>query len=206
MALEIEERFRALAPHLAEIGDGLLAAYRKMLRPSIEDRKRMEARFTEARDRFEALDAEDRGQLFRAINPGLAPTIEGAWQLLLRLPYQGSYLRKGFRAPHHPACTLLQRGNWLADLIRFHARTSCDMASLALGTGLIPGTHHMAGVLLAAALDAGTAESGAVYGALAESTWAGTPSPRCCAARGLKRGRWSNGCCLPRSGRRGCGR
>ena len=135
----------------------------------MEGRQQLEVRLAAARDRFEALGPEDRSQFFRAINHDLAPTVEVAWQLLMQLPYQGSYLRKGFRAPRHPACTAMERGKWLSDWIALNAKSSRDLASIALGTGLGYGTHHVAGVLLAAAIDAGTAESAAVYGALAGS-------------------------------------
>src|SRR5438552_3857188 len=62
--------------------------------------------------RLERLTDRQRGELFAAFFPRLAPYLEGAWQLFATLPYQTGSTRKSFRAPNHPAAARARRYWW----------------------------------------------------------------------------------------------
>ncbi|MEG3437343.1 DUF5724 domain-containing protein [Pannus brasiliensis CCIBt3594] len=63
------------------------------------------------------LGESDRLQIFRLLFPTFADTVERAWQLFPRLPYQEYSDRRGFRAPHHSEKVHDKRSNWLQRLI-----------------------------------------------------------------------------------------
>lgn len=66
---------------------------------------------------FEKLNASDRKKVLAVFMPQCAPWLESAWQWLKTQPYQASYSRKAFRAPHHPAVSLNRRIDWLTTFI-----------------------------------------------------------------------------------------
>src|SRR5262245_24242042 len=56
----------------------------------------------EAAEQFDRLGPADRTAIFEALFPKLAPYVERAWQMMMRMPYQTGYDRKPFRAPYSP--------------------------------------------------------------------------------------------------------
>ena len=119
---------------------------------------------------LDQLSRAQRLKVFAALCPKLAPQIEGAWQLLQRLPYQTGYTRRPFRAPQNPESSIGKRAGFLegaADLVSsYDGQTGYDedVVWLAAWAPHLPrGQWSSApGYLLAAAIDAGGAQADAV--------------------------------------------
>lgn len=125
----------------------------------------------------EALDNHspaERAKVFAALFPKAAPHLEAAWQLWPRLPYQGGYVRKAFRAPNSAGAVRARRGGWFGTLL--DALTNCapDVVESAWLATYAPYLGHgwqgdQFGYLLAAVIDAGGPDGDAVFDILCAS-------------------------------------
>jgi hypothetical protein len=126
--------------------------------------------FDEAVDLLGKLTARDRQKVFAALFPKLATHLEGAWQLLARLPYEVDFDRKAFRAPDDPAVARQSRAGWLDTLVDELEGYDPDVAwCAAWAPHLGYGGSDSLGVLLAAAIDAGGQEGDEVFATLRAS-------------------------------------
>ena len=112
---------------------------------------------------------EDWHRAVGILLPKIAPSAEAACIAVARRPYQDGLTRKPFRSPRSPATLADVRGRWLLNAtilvgeydadIRWIAEHAAHLAGWWGGTEL--------GWLLAGAIDAGNADSGAVFDMLA---------------------------------------
>lgn len=63
------------------------------------------------------LPERSRRRAFRALHPGLAEVLDGAWSALSAQPYTRGYTRRGFRVPTNPELTARERAEWLYHLL-----------------------------------------------------------------------------------------
>jgi HEAT repeat protein len=128
---------------------------------------------------FAALDqgpAGDRLTLFKLLFPACPEAIDRGWQFLTAAPYQQSYARRPFRAPHLPEVTLDLRSAWLAELMEQTALYQSDIVTPAwlatwanyLGNGYGDRSGAI-GRLLAAVIDGGGKSGDEVFEILRQS-------------------------------------
>lgn len=126
------------------------------------------------RQSIAALDAfapQDRLPIFEVFFPRMADQIEALWNFFPRLPYQASYSRKAFRAPHNPELFLPIKGNVLSQLITDMGKYHQDILWLAqyapyIGHGY--STNYL-GNLFAAVINAGGKTGDQVFDILVAS-------------------------------------
>jgi hypothetical protein len=126
---------------------------------------------TDAGEALAKMTARDRQRVFAVFFPRLAGPIEGAWQLLARLPYGTGYDRKAFRAPSDPAAWAQARVEFLTGLIGALGGYDPDIAWCAAWAAHVSSPYEgdKIGLLLAAALDAGAEAGEEVFGILRDS-------------------------------------
>lgn len=120
---------------------------------------------------FKSMDDKGRLQCFETLAPGLGTVIERGWQMHDRLPYQGGYGRKPFRAPGHPEALITRRVKWLEDVLNIIGPYQKDITWFAAWAPFVA-RHRPAdtlGVLLAAAIDGGGKEGEEVFQILCAS-------------------------------------
>ena len=119
----------------------------------------------------ETLTEAERRQLFAAFSPKIADTVEAAWQLWDRLPYQsGCGYRKSFRAPGHADALSNPRSNWLRSLLSITNGYNQDVVWYAAWATHVGGYYgDTLGILFAAAIDAGGPTGGQVFDILADT-------------------------------------
>jgi hypothetical protein len=119
---------------------------------------------------LDALAPADRQRLFAALFPRFAAAVEAAWLLGQRLPYQGGYGRRGFRAPGLPAATQAARAAWLIHLAQITLPYEQDLPWFAAWTPYLAGWGpDTLGILFAAALDAGGLDADELFAVLTAS-------------------------------------
>jgi Family of unknown function (DUF5724)/Domain of unknown function (DUF4132) len=119
-----------------------------------------------------ALDPDRRTAVFAALVPRVASTVEAAWQLLGRLPYQAGWQRKAFRTPGDEAAAYTARVAWLRSIMM--ALTLYRDKDLPWFAAWVPylgyyGQGVAFGILFAAAIDEGGVEGEAVFDVLVAS-------------------------------------
>lgn len=119
-----------------------------------------------------ALDPARRTAVFAALVPRVASTVEAAWKLFGRLPYQTGWQRKAFRAPGDEAAAYTARVAWLGSIMM--ALTLFRDKDLPWFAAWVPYlgsySHGVAfGILFAAAIDEGGVEGEAVFDVLVAS-------------------------------------
>jgi hypothetical protein len=146
----------ALPRPLAAVGRGLLGCDAKG-QPIAEQFAQAEARRSAA-GKLHELSAQERGQLFEALFPGLGEYVAAGWELTRRLPYESGPDRKAFRAPSVPAVTRTVRCDWLLTLLEELADFEQPLSWYATWAGNLRDGYGAEAVslLFAAALDAGT--------------------------------------------------
>lgn len=117
------------------------------------------------------LSSEERQAIFSVLVPRTATTVEAAWQLLGRLPYQVDWQRKAFRAPTHDQAHRTKRLTWVRGMIPHLARyREKDLTWFATRAPYLTPHHTQPfGILFAAALDEGGAEGKALFDLLVAS-------------------------------------
>ena len=139
---------------------------------SLDAYQRQERILAEGYARLGALTAQRRLALFSALFPAAAPTVEAAWRLMARLPYQTGWQRKAFRLRGVGDTTTPAQRMWLSQLVNIlGAYREKDVEWLAawapyLGQGY---AAQPLGILFAAAIDAGTAQGEQVFETLVAS-------------------------------------
>ena len=120
---------------------------------------------------FKAMDEQGRLQFFETLAPGLGTVIERGWQMHERLPYQGGYDRKPFRAPGHPDALIMHRIRWLAELLRAVGPYQKNIAWFAAWAPFLAHGRlaDSLGILFAAAIDGGGSEGEEVFQILCAS-------------------------------------
>jgi hypothetical protein len=120
---------------------------------------------------FKSMDEKGRLQFFETLAPGLGTVIERGWQMHDRLPFQGGYERKPFRAPGHPDAIITRRINWLVETLRIVGPYQKNIAWFAAWAPHV--AHYRLadalGILLAAAIDGGGSEGEEVFQILCAS-------------------------------------
>jgi hypothetical protein len=146
---------------LAHVGWALVA----------EDAAQTQANVPVAARRLETLQSRGRSRLFEALFPRIGPYVEAAWRLARRLPYEPGYDRKVFRAPRSPALTRAARWSWLRTLLAELEGFAEDITWLAAWAGYLRSGYSAdaAGLVLAAAVNAGGREGDEVFNALCDS-------------------------------------
>ncbi len=119
--------------------------------------KEQEQKKQEAGKLLAKASVKERAQVFEALLPGQAVLMEGAWQLLARLPYQRGGLRKPFRLAAGSGQGNDRQASWLADITgalqNFEPKTITPAWLAAWAPHLTDETAIA--YLLAAAIDAG---------------------------------------------------
>jgi hypothetical protein len=121
-------------------------------------------------DKLNQLNESDRRTFCQLFFPKFAPTVEQAWQLFPHLPYQASYYRRGFRAPHHPEVSQTNRATWLLQLLETLDGYNVDLPWLAAWTPYL-GYYgaDVFGILFAAAINQGDALGEEIFSILVAS-------------------------------------
>jgi hypothetical protein len=126
---------------------------------------------------LDAMSAKDRINVFQAFFPKMGESVDHAWQLLRRAPFQTGYLRRSFRAPGRPAATLELRTSWLSTLTHFAATYQPDILTppwLAAWAPYLEGEYGQPqendlGRLFAGVIDAGGKTGEEVFEILSDS-------------------------------------
>ena len=155
--------------------EGLRETARSILGTESESALRDQAEEAKWQDKvvrvFLGMDDRARRRLFETMAPGLGPVIECGWQLFDRLPFQGGYSRKPFRAPGHPEALIGRRVNWVVQLLGIIGPYQQRITWFAAWAPHV--TRFMAadtlGILLAAAIDLGGTEGEEVFQILCAS-------------------------------------
>jgi hypothetical protein len=125
----------------------------------------------EAFKAIQSMDESARVKFFETLAPGLGALTERGWQLFDRLPFQGGYARKPFRAPGHPEALIHRRLHWVLELLKIVGPYQKDVAWFAAWAPHL--AHYTAadnlGILLAAAIEAGGSEGEEVFQILCAS-------------------------------------
>lgn len=123
--------------------------------------------------RLADLSSEERRAIFSVLVPRTATTVEAAWQLLGRLPYQVDWQRRAFRAPAHDPAYRTKRLTWVRDIIPYLARfREKDLTWFATWAPYLTPHHTQPfGILFAAALDEGGAQGDALFDLLVASAY-----------------------------------
>src|SRR6266849_4295270 len=121
-----------------------------------------------------ALDPTCRIAIFSALVPRIALTIESAWQLRGRLPYQYGIQRRAFRAPGNETAVYTVRITWLRCLITILLPSrDQDLTWFAEWAPYLEALNYSAGsvlgLLFAAAIDEAGATGEAVFDVLIAS-------------------------------------
>ncbi len=121
--------------------------------------------------RVDELPAGDRRKLLEAFFPKIAAHVEAAWELTYALPYATGFDRKPFRAPHDPGLTRPARLAWFSSLCAELEGYEQDVTWLAAWAGYLHAGYSAdaAGLVLAAAVNAGGREGDAVFDTLCAS-------------------------------------
>jgi hypothetical protein len=117
------------------------------------------------------LKPAERTRLFATLFPHLGDTIEAAWQMCVRLPYEIDYDRKGFRAPGDEMIARQARWLFLERLVEELDGYDPNPSWLAAWAPHLSeyGTADAIGLLLAAAIDKGGQQGQEVYDTLIAS-------------------------------------
>ncbi len=131
--------------------------------------RRQQEQSRKATIELDGLPPAERGQLFATLFPRLGPHHERAWLLQLRLPYQGGYEGRAFRAPGEPAASRESRWQRFDSLLSAIEDYDPDVEWVATWAAYL--AHDDAGLslLLAAAIDGGGAEGQRVFEILCAS-------------------------------------
>lgn len=121
--------------------------------------------------RLAKLPDKARRELFAALFPKLAGSLEAAWHLFPTLPYQTGYSRKSFRAPKHTAAANTRRLNWLVETTERLREYDPDIEWLATWAGYLSygSSDDNSGYTLAAAINKGGADAALVLDILKQS-------------------------------------
>ena len=132
--------------------------------------RREQASIVAALARIESLPEGDRSLLFSALCAPIGETVDAAWRLFDRLPYQHGWALKAFRSSNSRATGAGARTAWLSDLLEIIAPYDEDVEWLATWA---PYLHYMApdaiGVLCAAAIARGGEEAERIFRILVDS-------------------------------------
>jgi hypothetical protein len=119
---------------------------------------------------FEQLSPGDRLPILTILFPRFAPTVEAAWQLIARLPYQQGYSRRSFRSPAHPEVSADHRQNWLHQLIAAVEGYDQDLEWFAAWVPYLSyGASNGLGLLFAAAINQNDALGQTIFETLTAS-------------------------------------
>lgn len=111
-----------------------------------------------------SLSSEKRLLLFQTLLPGIGTQVEGMWQLSQQLPYQLHYLRRAFRAAHHPDALQAQREHHLRAFLHMAGPyRNQDIHWFAMWAAHLHGYQDGLGLILAAAIEAGGEPGEAVF-------------------------------------------
>lgn len=160
-----EARMRARVLRLPDRARSLAAVF---VDPKSGERiwRRVDPSYERLGERIDALEPADRDALFRALFPEIADDALRAWGILSRQAYGVGSLRRGFRAPNHPALSHEARANWLEDLLRVMWGYEEDVAWLAAWSEHLTGWNTSVGDLLAVVVDGGGERAEAILGTL----------------------------------------
>jgi hypothetical protein len=114
-------------------------------------------------ERLNALDPLVRQELFVALFPMLAHYVNLAWEQFANLPYQGSYSRRAFRAPHSPTLVRDRRWQFLSFLFPIAAAYEQEITWFAAWAPYLGYDAGGLGLLFAAAIDAGDNEGEEIF-------------------------------------------
>lgn len=120
---------------------------------------------------LDTLPPPQRLSVFEVFFPRIAPQVELLWNFVPRLPYQGGYARKAFRAPHNPDIYLSLKDNFLSQFIAVISSYHQDVTWFAqyapyIGHGY---AANQLGALFAAVIDAGGQTGDAIFDILVAS-------------------------------------
>src|SRR6185437_6186254 len=120
---------------------------------------------------FKTMDEKGRSQFFETLAPGLGNIIERGWQIHDRLPYQGGYGRKPFRAPGHSQAFVMKRIRWVVEILRLVGPYQKDIAWFAAWAPFVAHGRlaDSLGILFAGAIDGGGKEGEEVFQILCAS-------------------------------------
>ena len=111
-----------------------------------------------------------RRSLWKTLFPRLADTLDQAWRLQGRLPYQWGYQRKSFRAPRHPELTSASRFEWVKSVVDEIKGYDPDVEWIAAWAAHLDYYHqNKLGIVLAAAIDSGGETGDEVFRILVDS-------------------------------------
>ena len=163
------ERVAALPPSLRTVGYALLD--RDVNGKLLSSKEAVQPAADAPPYPAETLPDPERRQLFAAFFPQIAETVEAAWQLWNRLPYQSGYgFRKSFRAPGHPEALCPPRSQWLRQLLSVTNGYDQNVVWYAAWAAHVGGYYgDVLGVLFAAAIDAGGPTGDQVFDILVDS-------------------------------------
>ena len=157
-----------LPKKLCAIGRGLLE--RDPAGKPIRDWEKKRKLQQDVQAQLSQLSPVERQKIFAVLFPQIARYLEAGWQLMSRLPYEVEYTRRGFRALNDPAIHQEARAHWLGTIIEELKGYDPDIAWVAAWAAHLGyGGGDAAGILLAAAIDAGGAEGDEVFRILCES-------------------------------------
>jgi hypothetical protein len=173
-----KRRLAALAKlpkKLAEIGRGVLG---RDARGKALDWQARDKAERAARARLDELSIKERRALLDALFPKLGHHVDAAWELTRQLPYEVGYVRKAFRAPEDPAVTRPARLTWFGALLGELEGYEQDATWLAAWAGFLSHGYcaDAAGIVLAAAINAGGREGNAVFETLCDSARGSHPT------------------------------
>jgi len=136
-----------------------------------EDAQRHRAAVERGFRRLAALTSKERRIVFSALAPPVAATLEAAWQLLGRVPYQIGWQRRAFRAPTYESASYAVRTVWLTHII---VHVACyrdkDLSWFAAWAPYLAPYHTQPfGILFAAAINEGGDEGEAIFNILVAS-------------------------------------
>lgn len=122
---------------------------------------------------FGRLSVAARRKLLKTLCPPLAGAFELTLEHMLRLPFQGHYGRRAFRAPQNPELLNEAQFDWLAQELRSPlARVKLEVLSvewLAAWCPYLGGLEYSIGRMFSAVIDAGGKDGQAVFDVLYES-------------------------------------
>ncbi|HEX6554088.1 MAG TPA: DUF5724 domain-containing protein [Ktedonobacteraceae bacterium] len=125
-----------------------------------------------------ALTSRERRIVFTVLAPRIATTLEAAWQLLGRMPYQIGWQRRAFRAPAYEAASYAARRAWLTHII---VHVACyrdkDLSWFATWAPYLAAYNTQPfGILFAAAINDGGEEGDALFNILVATARGEHPS------------------------------
>lgn len=107
---------------------------------------------------FDALNSDERQQIFAVFFPKMVGEVEQTWQFMMQMTYQNHYQRKAFRAPNNPEITLETRANWLKSTVRQIGMYHEDVVWFATYAAYLGGGYggYSLSPLFAAVIDSGS--------------------------------------------------